>query len=192
MAESFSIHAFLPASPAALYEAFLDPALHAAMTGSPARGEGRVGRSFEAWEGYISGKHLTLEEDARIVQSWRTTEFPVDAPDSTLELVFEGSDSETRLTINHSGLPDGTSAAYREGWREYYFEPMRRYFETVHDGAIDEAPAKKKAAVKKKPVAKKKPVTKRKAVAKKKPVTKQKAVVKQKAAVKKPAAKKRR
>ena len=35
---------------------------------------------------YIEGKNLELEKDKKIVQKWRTTEFPDDAPDSDLEI----------------------------------------------------------------------------------------------------------
>jgi hypothetical protein len=34
-----------------------------------------------------------------------------------------------RLTLSHKNAPDGQTAYEKEGWREYYFEPMKAYFE---------------------------------------------------------------
>ena len=37
-------------------------------------------------------------------------------------------DQGTRITIRHTGVPDGHFSYERDGWEEHYFEPMRRYF----------------------------------------------------------------
>ena len=62
---------------------------------------------FEVWDNYISGRTLELEENRRIVQSWRTTEFDDREPDSRLEIVLEADDKATILTLRHSEIPDG-------------------------------------------------------------------------------------
>ena len=74
------------AAPMDVYEALVDPAKHAAFTGSTATGEPVEGGTFTAWDGYIEGRHERLVPGARIVQLWRTTEFPEGHPDSRLEL----------------------------------------------------------------------------------------------------------
>ena len=51
------------------------------MTGSPAIVDPEIGGAFEAWDGYISGRTLSLEPGRRIVQSWRTSEFAEDEGD---------------------------------------------------------------------------------------------------------------
>jgi activator of HSP90 ATPase len=65
----------------------------------------------------------------RIVQSWRTTDFPENHPDSTLEIIFEKVEKGTKLIIAHSDLPTDTGKTYRKGWRDNYFKPMKEYFE---------------------------------------------------------------
>jgi len=100
------------------------------MTGSLARVSARVGGKFSAWEGYISGKNLKLEPGRRIVQAWRTTEFAGDDPDSEIEIKLEKAPAGTRLTLRHTNIPAGQSD-YRSGWRECYFEPMRRHFKST-------------------------------------------------------------
>jgi uncharacterized protein YndB with AHSA1/START domain len=132
MSDSFEISITLPASPARVYAAWLSSDEHAAMTGASAGGSAdidpRVGGAYSAWDGYITGTTLELEIDRRIVQAWRTTEFPVDSPDSRLEIVLDAISAGTRLTLKHSDMPTGQGASYETGWIENYFEPMQDYF----------------------------------------------------------------
>ncbi len=107
--DSIRVAAVLPASPARIYEAWLDAALHGAMTEGDATAEPGVGGRFTAHSGYISGKNIALEEAARIVQSWRTSEFPADAGDSQLEILLEEAGDGTRVTIVHTEIPPFTT-----------------------------------------------------------------------------------
>ena len=126
--ESFRISTVIAATPAQIYEAWIDGEQHSAMTGSEARVDGRPGGKFTAWGGYIGGAILEIDPDRRIVQAWRTTEFPPDAADSRLEVLLSPEAGGTRLSLVHSGLPEGQGDAYRKGWDEFYFQPMKRYF----------------------------------------------------------------
>lgn len=127
--ETIELAVVLAAPPERIYQAWLDPEEHTAMTGGEATADGRgVGATFTAWDGYISGKNLELEAGRRIVQSWRTSEFPDDSPDSRLELGLSAVSGGTELTLRHTAIPAGQSARYAGGWRDYYFAPMARYF----------------------------------------------------------------
>ena len=129
MEESLKLTAVFPVSAQRLYHAWLDSEEHATFTNSPAKIDPALGGSFTAWEGYISGRNLELEPGRRIVQSWRTPEFPEDSPDSILEVLLEPTeDGDTRLTLLHTRIPQGQSEEYRQGWEEYYFKPMQEYF----------------------------------------------------------------
>jgi activator of HSP90 ATPase len=97
------------------------------MTGSPADVSSVVGESFEAWDGYITGKNLELEYPKRIFQQWRTVEFDDSDEDSYLEILFEAEGTGTRVTIIHTNLPDH-GMQYRQGWIDAYFVPMQEYF----------------------------------------------------------------
>ena len=126
--ESLSMSAVIPAKPHEIYVSWLSSKGHSAMTQSPATGSARVGGKFTSWEGYISGRNLELERDRRIVQSWRTTEFPDEAPDSRLEIKLEAAKAGTKVTLKHSGIPAGQGSGYRQGWRDFYFTPMKKHF----------------------------------------------------------------
>ena len=128
MSHEFTVSDVLPATPEQIYDAWLDSDKHAAMTGSDVAQISReVGATFTAWDDYIWGRNLELDPNRRIVQSWRTTAFGQDDPDSRIEVTLEPVEAGTRVTLHHSAVPDGHDG-YREGWQSHYFDPMRIYF----------------------------------------------------------------
>lgn len=128
MLETIQLSAILPASPEQIYRDWLSSTGHTAFTGSPAEVDPAVGGRFTAWDGYIAGTNIELEPYRRILQAWRTSEFPTGSPDSQLEVLLEAVEGGTRLTINHSHIPEGQGAMYAQGWQDFYFTPMRAYY----------------------------------------------------------------
>jgi uncharacterized protein YndB with AHSA1/START domain len=126
--ESILISEVIPASPRRIFSAWLDSAEHTALTGSQASVVPAVGGEHTAWDGYVQGKTLELHDGARIVQSWRTTEFPADSPDSRVEITLEPTVGGTLVTVHHTDIPAGQSDKYREGWNQYYLSRMKTYF----------------------------------------------------------------
>jgi len=128
MKNGFTISAVIPANASDIYSAWLSSESHAAMTGNPAHVDGKVGGKFKAWDGYIFGSTLELEPDQRIVQAWRTSEFPDNAPDSRLEILLEKVTEGTKVTLIHNDMPEDQIDSYRQGWEDFYFKPMKEYF----------------------------------------------------------------
>lgn len=126
MAENLKVSDIIPAPPERVYTAWLDAAEHAKMTGGAATDEG--GGRFTAWDGYITGRTVSAVPHTRVVQAWRTTEFPDEVPDSVLTVLFEAAEGGTKLTLVHENIPTGQSDAYEQGWHEHYFAPMKAYF----------------------------------------------------------------
>jgi len=118
----------IDASPLEVYEAYVDPKKHAAFTGQAATGTPRVGGSFSAGDGYSRGKYLRLERGKRILHDWKTTEWPEGYPPSLLELTLKAKGKKTELTMVQSNVPEEQVDYYADGWREYYWEPLREYF----------------------------------------------------------------
>ena len=79
----------LPATPQKIYTAWLNSKEHTAFTGGKATASTKVKGKFTAWDDYISGVNIDLKEGKKIVQTWRTTEFPDDALDSVALLRAE-------------------------------------------------------------------------------------------------------
>jgi activator of HSP90 ATPase len=128
MTDRIEVTDVLPVRQKALFEAWLDSDRHSAFTGSKAVIDRRVGGTYTAWDGYISGTTIAVEPFSRIMQTWRTTDFPTDAPDSEIEIILEEVKDGTKLTIVHTDLPEGQGEAYRQGWIDFYFTPMKDYF----------------------------------------------------------------
>jgi len=130
MAKEFIVTALLPATPHEIYQAWLSSDGHSKMTGSSATISPDIGGEFSAWDGYIMGRNLELEKDKRIVQSWRTTEFNADEPDSHIEITLQAVGNQTKLTLRHTELPPH-GGQYEQGWVESYFDPMKDYFASL-------------------------------------------------------------
>src|SRR6185295_3180510 len=66
----------LPASPAKVYRALLNSGEHGKFTGAPAEISGEAGGAFSAHDGWVLGRNIELVPNARIVQAWRTKNWP--------------------------------------------------------------------------------------------------------------------
>jgi activator of HSP90 ATPase len=113
-----------------VFRALTSSKIHSKVTGSPARVNARVGGKFTAWDGYISGKNLKLVKGKKIVQEWRTTEWPSEStPSSILDISLKQTAKGTELRMVHSKIPSKELARnYDAGWYESYWNPMKRYF----------------------------------------------------------------
>ena len=127
MDTKFTLGDIISAKPEQIYKAWLSTQGHSDMTGSPASVESRVKGKFTAWDGYISGEILELKPYRRIVQAWRTTEFPEGSPDLRVEITLEPVKEGTKVSITHSNIPEGQAEDYKQGWQDYYFKPMKQY-----------------------------------------------------------------
>ena len=129
MKNSFKLVETFPVDAKTLYSGWLDSAIHGAFTGGQdTKINPKVGGKFSAWDGYIFATTLELDPFRRIVQAWRTTEFPADAPDSHLEILFEEIKDGTKLTLNHTNLPEDQVEDYIQGWKDYYFKLMHDFY----------------------------------------------------------------
>lgn len=128
MKREFTITTEIAATPEKVFRAWISTEGHSGMTGSVAKVEPRVGGSFTAWDGYITGKTLELKPYTRIVQAWRTSEFAEEDADSQILVTLEAVAGGTKLTLKHTGIPIGQADSYESGWEESYFAPMREYF----------------------------------------------------------------
>lgn len=144
MAESITVSRILPADTERIYKAWLSGEEHGRMIGNSATFDDDG--LFTAWDGYISGSTLERTPPTRIVQHWRTTEFPDGAPDSLLEVTLTPVEGGTELTLKHSNLPDGDGERYAKGWADNYFDPMADYFSSARSRLQDAGEAVAHAA----------------------------------------------
>jgi activator of HSP90 ATPase len=119
----------IPALPEKVYDALTNAKKHSEFTGGKATGNPVVGSRFTAWDGYISGKNLELEKGKKIVQEWVTTDWPQGYPPSKLELTFREVGGKTELTMVHSDVPAEQEDELKQGWIDFYWEPLKTYFQ---------------------------------------------------------------
>ncbi len=118
----------IPASPDEVYAAYVDAEKQSEFTESKATGKPKVGGKFTAWDGYIYGKYLELEPGRRVVQQWETTDWAEGYGPSTLELTFKPVAGGTEITMVHSNVPKEQEDELAGGWDEFYWKPMKEYF----------------------------------------------------------------
>ncbi len=116
-----------PASAARLYKLYVDSRLHCESTGGQAKITAKAGGAMSAWDGYIKGKFLQLRPNRLIVQTWRASDWPKSAPDSILTLIFEDNEKGCAVHMSHAGVPNDAAAGLTKGWREFYWNPWKKY-----------------------------------------------------------------
>ena len=119
---------FSGVKPIQIYDAYINSKKHSDFTGAKASCDNTPGGNFSAWDGYITGKILELDRARRILQEWKTTEWPESYPPSILELSFKAINEGTELSMVHSSVPAHQADSYRQGWIDYYWNPLKEYF----------------------------------------------------------------
>jgi uncharacterized protein YndB with AHSA1/START domain len=91
----------------------------------PAEISREVGGAFTLFGGYITGRHVELVPNERIVQAWRTGGWPPGVYSiAKFELVEQGSG--TRIVFDHTGFPKCEAEGLAAGWRAHYWEPLAK------------------------------------------------------------------
>ena len=129
MSHTLTLAVDLPAKPAQLYDMYVNPRLHAAITGLPVKIAARAGARFRAFGGALSGTILQVVPKRLVVQSWRSTHFGKRDLDSTLVLTFLPHRKGGRIMLTHVNVAEQDFGGVSDGWAKYYFVPWRAYLE---------------------------------------------------------------
>lgn len=121
----------LPAASDELFDMYMDPKTHAAITGKPVIVDLKAGSEFKAFDGMIYGKTLAAVPKSIIVQSWRGADWKAGDRDSTLILTFLPAGNEGKIELVHLDVPDREFDDVNRGWQEYYWKPWRKYLDNV-------------------------------------------------------------
>ena len=91
----------------------------------PAEISREVGGAFALFGGYITGRHVELVPNERIVQAWRTGSWPPGLYSiAKFDLVEQGAGS--KIVFDHTGFPKGDAESLASGWRAHYWEPLAK------------------------------------------------------------------
>ena len=111
----------------ALYDLYMNAKKHSAATGAPASITNKVGASFSAHDGYVTGHNIALVKDSLIVQAWRGSDWKKSDADSLFIIQLEPKGKNTVLHAIHAGIPDKFADDIDKGWHLHYWEPWKRY-----------------------------------------------------------------
>jgi activator of HSP90 ATPase len=95
------------------------------LAAKPAEISREVGGAFILFGGHITGRHVELVPNERIVQAWRAGNWPPGVYSiAKFELVEQGS--STKIVFDHTGFPTGDAESLASGWKAHYWEPLTK------------------------------------------------------------------
>jgi uncharacterized protein YndB with AHSA1/START domain len=117
------------AAPKAVYDALINSKKHAQFTGASAKMRAKAGTPFSCYGTYITGVTLDLVPGKRIVQTWRSRDWPKGHYSIVTFVLAPGAGGKTQLHFTHLGVPANDYADKNKGWRTHYWEPLKRFLE---------------------------------------------------------------
>jgi activator of HSP90 ATPase len=142
-AESIHQEPDFRADPKKVYETLTDRAQfhkvvllgEAARTGKiPANHPTRIGiqagEPFSLFGGFITGRHIELVPNERIIQAWREESWDPGVF-SIVRFDLKPSGSGTHLVFDHTGFPPGNADHLAKGWKDNYWLPLAQVLETT-------------------------------------------------------------
>ncbi len=132
-AEAIHQEVVINASRSRVYEALTDAtrftavmALSPVPKGAPAQIAREEGGKFTLFGGYITGRHIELLRNQRIVQAWRSGSW---GPGmfSIARFELQEQSGRTKIVFDHAGFPAGEGEHLASGWHANYWEPLRKY-----------------------------------------------------------------
>lgn len=118
--------AILPGTPHQVFEMLLDSKKHAAFTGGAAS-ISRVPRgAFSVFDGWATGSNIIILKDKKIVQKWRGADWPADIYSTVTFTLLPYKQGQTKLEFLQTDVPAKFANDVAQGWREYYWTPMRQ------------------------------------------------------------------
>lgn len=123
---SLELKFLINATPEAVWQALVDPKHIEEWGAGPALMNDKVGTEFSLWGGDIHGKNLEVLENDELVQEWYGGKW--EKP-SIVRFSLTEEDGKTRVTLTQTDIPESDFESISEGWKEYYFSPLRTYVE---------------------------------------------------------------
>jgi activator of HSP90 ATPase len=118
----------LNAPPATIYWMLMDSRRHTAFTGAPAKIDPRVGGRIQAWGPHIRGVNVEIKPNKRIVQAWRTENWPK-GHYSIASFELARAKGGTKLTFTQTGVPAKYAASINAGWKGHYWDLLKKALE---------------------------------------------------------------
>jgi activator of HSP90 ATPase len=96
------------------------------VTSKPAEISREPGGTFVIFGGYISGRHIELVPNQRMVQAWHEKEWEPGVY-SIARFELHEAGTGTNLIFDHTGFPAGAGDHLAIGWKLNYWEPLAKF-----------------------------------------------------------------
>lgn len=117
------------APPKAVFNVLINEKKHAKFSGAPASISRKVGGAFTCYGDHIKGINLELVPSKRIVQSWRAKRWPAGIHSIVSFNLTRKRSGKTLISFEHVGVPASRFKDINEGWRTFYWKPIKAYLE---------------------------------------------------------------
>jgi activator of HSP90 ATPase len=118
-------HHFINATPEEVFSAITNPFTIELWSGYPAEMDAREGTEFSIFEGDIVGKNLKITENKQVVQEWY---FGERQEESIVTIELKPHQLGTKVTLEHTNVPDDELDDFQEGWKVYYWGAIKAFF----------------------------------------------------------------
>jgi activator of HSP90 ATPase len=118
-------------TPEKFYNLMMDENKHAVFTGAKASISKLPDGRFTVFGGYCHGYNIELIVGKKIVQAWHFAEdgWP-DDHFSICNFELEQIGDKTKLTFIQTNVPEHKVATLRDGWKEFYWDPIKSYLKS--------------------------------------------------------------
>lgn len=117
----------IKASTNKVWDALTKTELIEKWTAGPAKFDAREGGKFSLWGGDIDGTNTKVVPGKLLQEDW----YSHSTSDRCYKVSFSlnEKDGVTTVTLLHKGVADNEEKDFANGWRDYYFEPIKKLLE---------------------------------------------------------------
>lgn len=121
----------IKASRARVYQALTDAKQFSKVTdfsipGASTTISPEVGGTFSLFGGVITGRHIEMIPNERLVQAWRAEDWPPGVY-SVARFQLNDAGTDTKIIFDHTGFPQGKAEGLASGWKSHYWESLQKY-----------------------------------------------------------------
>jgi len=109
-----------------VWAALVDPKEISGWGAGSAKMSAKPNAKFSLWAGSIYGKNLEVVAEKKLKQQWFGGDWP---KPSLVEIFLKERGGITEIRLIHKDLPRDELKAITQGWKDYYFGPMKEYLE---------------------------------------------------------------
>ncbi len=117
---------FFDTLPIVIYNIFLDSDKHAAVIGAAAETSKFVGGMCYYYNEFIEAENVELVPGEKIVQKWRTRDWP-EGYYSNLKVELKEKSGGTLVVLTQTGVPLEIADSIEDGWDKHFWQKIRDF-----------------------------------------------------------------